>query len=162
MVSPPQATSPRKSPTYGVWLGVRGLLVNGKPDQAVALMKTMRIYPLSKATDPPAMIFLNGSGEPIDTIFPDNYEYFESLAAGVEKEPVDGSRPRIAFFLHRSASRRVSHSRLTPTQSSCSQKQPMPALPGRLRIRWLRAIRRHESIPTGQKLTASYAPKCPG
>jgi len=28
---PPQATSPRKSPTYGVWLGVRGLLVNGSP-----------------------------------------------------------------------------------------------------------------------------------
>jgi len=25
-----------KSPTYGVWLGVRGFLVNGEPDQAVA------------------------------------------------------------------------------------------------------------------------------
>jgi hypothetical protein len=61
-------------------------------------MKTMRIYPLSKATDPPAMIFLNGSGEPIDTIFPDNYEYFESLAAVVEKEPVDAISPSDRFL----------------------------------------------------------------
>ena len=78
-----------KSPTYGVWFGVRGFLVNGKADEAVALMKTIRVYPLASAGDPPAMIFLNGSGKEIDTIFPDTYEYFESLAALVEKEPVD-------------------------------------------------------------------------
>jgi hypothetical protein len=75
------------SPTYGVWFGVRAFLVNGKSDQALALMKSMRIYPLARASDPPAMIFLSGSGKPIDTIFPDTYEYFESLAALVEKEP---------------------------------------------------------------------------
>jgi hypothetical protein len=78
-----------KSPTYGVWLGVRGFLVDGKSDRAVGQMKTVRIYPLARAGDPPAMTFLNGSGKAIDTIFPDTYEYFESLAALVEKEPVD-------------------------------------------------------------------------
>src|SRR4029453_18270654 len=78
-----------KSPTYGVWFGVRAFLVNGKSDQALALMKSMRIYPLASAGDPPEMIFLNGSGKAIDTIFPDTYEYFESLAAFVEKEPAD-------------------------------------------------------------------------
>jgi len=78
-----------KSPTYGVWFGVRAFLVNGKTDQPVALMKKVRIYPLARAGDPPAMTFLNGSGKAINTIFPDTFEYFESLAALVEKEPVD-------------------------------------------------------------------------
>jgi hypothetical protein len=49
-------------------------------------------YPLPRAGDPPAMTFLNGSGKAIDTIFSDNYEYFESLGALVEKEPVDGCK----------------------------------------------------------------------
>jgi len=73
--------------------------VNGKSDQAVALMKTTKIYPLAKATAPPAMIFLNGSGKAIDTIFPDTYEYFESLAAFVEREPVDAIAPSDRFLL---------------------------------------------------------------
>jgi hypothetical protein len=88
-----------ESPTYGVWFGVRAFLVNGKADQALALMKSMRIYPLAKADDPPAMTFLNGSGKPIDTIFPDTYEYFESLAMLVEKEPVDVIPPSDRFLL---------------------------------------------------------------
>jgi hypothetical protein len=88
-----------RSPTYGVWFGVRGFLVNGKSVQAVALMKTMRIYPLASAGDPPAMTFLNGSGKAIDTIFPDTYEYYESLAALVEKEPVDVIPPSDRFLL---------------------------------------------------------------
>jgi len=96
---PPAGYFTSKSPTYGVWLGVRGFLVNGKSDQAVALMKTTKIYPLAKATAPPAMIFLNGSGKAIDTIFPDTYEYFESLAAFVEREPVDAIAPSDRFLL---------------------------------------------------------------
>jgi hypothetical protein len=96
---PPAGYFVAKSPTYGVWFGVRGLLVNGKADQAIALMKTMRTYPLAKADDPPAMSFLNGSGKVIDTIFPDTYEYFESLANLVEKEPVDAIPPSERFLL---------------------------------------------------------------
>jgi hypothetical protein len=96
---PPADYFSAKSPTYGVWLGVRGFLVDGKADQSIALMKTTRIYPLAKAADPPAMIFLNGSGKAIDTIFPDTYEYFENLAALVEKEPVDAIPPSDRFLL---------------------------------------------------------------
>lgn len=59
----------------------------------------MRIYPLAAAGDPPAMSFLNGSGKAIDTIFPDTYEYFESLAALVEKEPVDVIPPSDRFLV---------------------------------------------------------------
>src|SRR4029450_8618313 len=86
-----------KSPTNGVWFGVRAFLVNGKTDQPVALMKTVKVYPLPRPGDPPAMIFLNGSGKAIDTIFPDTCEYFESLAALVEKEPVNAIPPSDRF-----------------------------------------------------------------
>jgi len=96
---PPAGYFTAKSPTYGVWLGVRGFLVNGKSDQAVALMKMVKIYPLATAGDPPAMVFLNGSGKAIDTIFPDNYEYFASLVMLVENEPVDAIPPSDRFLL---------------------------------------------------------------
>ena len=88
-----------KSPTYGVWLGVRGMRVEGKTEPAVALMKRVRTYPLSKAGAPPAMVFVNGSGKAIDTIFPDTYAYFESLAKVVEDEPVDTFSPSDRFLL---------------------------------------------------------------
>jgi hypothetical protein len=96
---PPAGYFSVKSPTYGVWFGARGFLVNGKSDPAVGLMKTTKIYPLASADDPPAMIFLNGSGQAIDTIFPDDYQYFEGLAALVEKEPVDAIPPSDRFLL---------------------------------------------------------------
>src|SRR5262245_15826895 len=57
-----------KSPTYSVSFGVRGFKVDGKTDQAVALMKQLKVYPLAKAKGPPKMEFLNGSGKAIDTI----------------------------------------------------------------------------------------------
>ena len=52
-----------KSPTYTVGFGVRGFKVDGKTDQAVALMKQIKVYPLAKAANPPKMEFLNGSGQ---------------------------------------------------------------------------------------------------
>ena len=45
-----------KSPTYSVTYGVRGFKVDGKTDQAVALMKQIKVYPLSQAS-PPKMEF---------------------------------------------------------------------------------------------------------
>jgi hypothetical protein len=65
-----------RSPTFSVNHGLRGFLADGKPDQAVALMKQLKIYPLSRAQDPPAMEFLNGSGQAIDTIHADTIEFF--------------------------------------------------------------------------------------
>ncbi len=82
-----------RSPTYSVSFAVRGFQVNGKTDQAVALMKQIRIYPLDKATSPPAMEFMNGSGKDIDTLFPDNFRFFELLARLVDEEPLESFGP---------------------------------------------------------------------
>ena len=75
------------SPTYTVGFGVRGFKVDGKTDQAVALMKQIKVYPLAQASSPPAMEFLNGSGKAMDTIHPDTIEFFEMLSQLVDEEP---------------------------------------------------------------------------
>ena len=45
-----------KSQTYGAVFGVRGFQSAGGTAQAVSLMKTTRIYPLSQAANPPATV----------------------------------------------------------------------------------------------------------
>jgi len=76
-----------RSPTYSVMFAMRGFQVDNKTDQAVALMKQTKVYPLAKASTPPPMQFLNGSNKDIDTLFPDTFRYFELLAKLVEEEP---------------------------------------------------------------------------
>src|SRR5262245_24363997 len=78
-----------RSPTYSVCFAVRGFQVEGKTAPAVALMKQIKVYPLSKAASPPPMQFMNGSHRKIDTLFPDNDRFFELLAMLVEEEPRD-------------------------------------------------------------------------
>src|SRR5262249_49933902 len=86
-----------KSPTYSVTWGLRGFLVDGKTDAAVALIKQLKIYPLAKAAAAPAMQFMNGSGQPIDTIHSDNFSFFEALAQLVNEEPADVFTPLERF-----------------------------------------------------------------
>ena len=78
-----------RSPTYSVTLGLRGFQVEGKTDQAIRLMKQIEIYPLDKAAAPPAMQFMNGSKQSIETVFPDSFRFFELLAMLVEEEPLE-------------------------------------------------------------------------
>jgi hypothetical protein len=81
-----------RSDTYLVnWL-VRGFVQDGKTEPAVRAIKTMRIYPLADAADPPTTQFVNVSGRKA-TLLPvgDNLgglAYFEKLARFVEREPV--------------------------------------------------------------------------
>ncbi len=81
------------SPTYSVTFAIRGFQVDGKTDQAVSLMKQTKVYPLAKASSPPPMEFMNGSGKDIETLFPDNFRFFELLAMLVEEEPLEDFGP---------------------------------------------------------------------
>ena len=78
-----------QSPTYSVNLSLRGFQVNGQTGPAVALIKQLKVYPLAKASAPPPMEFMNGSGQPIDTVMPDNFRFFELLAMLVNEEPAE-------------------------------------------------------------------------
>ncbi len=88
-----------KSPTYNVNYFLRGFKVDGKTDQAVALMKQLRIYPLADASSPRKMEFLNGSGQPIDTIHADTIRFFEQLAELVNEEPAEIFTPLERFYM---------------------------------------------------------------
>jgi hypothetical protein len=88
-----------KSPTYSVNYFLRGFKVDGKTDQAVALMKQIRVYPLTQASNPPRMEFLNGSGQPIDTIHSDTISFFEMLSQLVNEEPADVFTPLERFYM---------------------------------------------------------------
>ena len=78
-----------RSPTYSVTVGLRGFQVDNKTDQAVALMKQIKVYPLANASEPPPMQFMNGSNQNINTVFPDTLRFFELLAMLVNEEPAE-------------------------------------------------------------------------
>jgi hypothetical protein len=82
-----------KSPTNRVTFGMRGFQSEGNTSEAVSLMKQTKVYPLAKASSPPPMQFLNGSKQDIDTLFPDNFRFFELLAKLVDEEPLDSFSP---------------------------------------------------------------------
>ena len=88
-----------KCTTFKIVLGVRGFLQDGKPDKAVALMKTTKIYPYSQVSNPPAMAFVNGSGKEINTVFADNASFFDDLAEIVDQEPADKLQTNEKFLL---------------------------------------------------------------
>jgi len=94
---PPQTYIIARSPTYRVLFGVRGFQVDGTTEAAVALMKGASVYPLAKAANPGAMTFVNGGGQPIDTLFPDTDQYFDDLATIVESEPASNFSPLDRF-----------------------------------------------------------------
>ena len=56
-------------------------------------MKQIKIYPLDHSASPPPMEFLNGSGHSINTVFPDDFRYFELLAKLVDEEPAESFGP---------------------------------------------------------------------
>jgi len=72
--------------TYGVVLGVRPL-EEATPDAAVALMRSIRIFPLAQIDQPPPTTFVNGSPSDAETMFPDCFDFYEDLAHLMEREP---------------------------------------------------------------------------
>lgn len=88
-----------KCPTYHMTLGVRGFLKDGRPAQAISLMRTIRIYPLSQAANAPPMTYVNASGRDIDTVFCDTEFFFDELAQILESEMPDALLSHERFAL---------------------------------------------------------------
>jgi hypothetical protein len=85
-----------KSKSYTNWLILRGFLVDGKPDASTAMFKRgLRVYPLAKAENPPAMEFISGSGKAFNTIHANTYEFYEELWHVLQKEPIDLLEPEL-------------------------------------------------------------------
>lgn len=76
-----------QSETYNVWNFLRGYLDNGVKAAADNIRDNLKVYPLSRAEDPPAMEFINVSGREMNTILPTDYTFFERINEVVQKEP---------------------------------------------------------------------------
>ena len=77
-----------KSRTYNVFVFWRAFIKDGDTSEPVALMEQTKIYPLSKKDNQPEMIFPNGTGQPADMLYPQDYSYFEGLAEFINNEYV--------------------------------------------------------------------------
>jgi hypothetical protein len=85
--------------TYSIWAGWRSFVVDGDPKPGVdAVKKFTRIYPLSKAGDPPELNFVNMSGKPFCMVGPSDYRFWEMLNQVVQEEPTDAVDPTTLGF----------------------------------------------------------------
>ena len=85
-----------KSPSYINWVALRGFLKDGKTDAATKMWtEGLKIYPLSEASNQPAMEFISGSGKEFNTIHANNYEFYEELHTVIEREPVEMLDPEL-------------------------------------------------------------------
>jgi hypothetical protein len=80
--------------TYGSWMPFRSFLVGGSPKPGVEFVKkTLKIYPLAEASNPPEMKLVNASGIPSNFVFPGDYSFWELLNQVIQEEPSEGSDP---------------------------------------------------------------------
>ncbi len=85
--------------TFNAWMPWRSFVVNGDPKPGVDLVKKhTRIYPLSKADNPPPMNFVNVSGKDFCTVGPADYPFWELLNQVVQDEPSDSIDPITAGY----------------------------------------------------------------
>ena len=85
-----------KSPSYVNWLILRGFLVDGKPDAASKMWREgLKVYPLSKALNPPKMVYVNGSNKTFNTILPTDMSFYSYLDAVIQKEPIEFIDPEL-------------------------------------------------------------------
>jgi len=83
-----------RPPTYGNWMPFRSFLVNGSPTPGVeSVKKTLKVYQLADAANPPAMKFPNASGIPSNFVAPGDYSFWELLNTVIQEEPAAPNDP---------------------------------------------------------------------
>jgi hypothetical protein len=88
------------SRTNNLGFATRGFVVNGDPRPAVESIKThLRIYPLSRADNPPALTFVNASGRSFNTIHSADATFFSEVNDVVQEEPEDATDPETLGLL---------------------------------------------------------------
>jgi len=92
----PEGYFTAKSTSWVNWVALRGFLVDGKPEAATKMWhEGLKIYPLAKAANPPAMEFISGSGKDFNTIHANDFHFFEELHAVIDREPVSMLDPEL-------------------------------------------------------------------
>jgi len=85
-----------RSPTYGNFLIWRGFLVQGDPKPGIEnFRKHARVYPLSRADNPPIQKWVNMSGKAFNTIHANDFSFYAELNEVVQEEPADSQDPEV-------------------------------------------------------------------
>lgn len=78
-----------RSRTYINLLALRGLMKDGSPDPAAQMWKNgLKVYPLSKASAPPAMQFINATHKVFNTIHSNKLSFFTEINTVIQREPI--------------------------------------------------------------------------
>ena len=77
-----------KSPTYGVWVVVRASVKAGLEVVTKQLKESIKVYPLSKADNPPKMEFINGADKAYNTVHANDFKFLEELNGIIQREPL--------------------------------------------------------------------------
>jgi hypothetical protein len=88
-----------QSPTYRNWLFLRGSTTHGLKAAVDNIESNLKVYPLSKADNPPETVFIDTSGKSYNTISPNDYGFFEDLNEVIQEEPADASDPETLGLL---------------------------------------------------------------
>lgn len=85
-----------QSNTYGHWVIWRGFQKDGSTKEAVENTKsTFKIYPLSQKDNPPAMTFVNASGDSHNTIHRMDAVIYNEINAVIQSEPAMAENPEV-------------------------------------------------------------------
>ena len=78
-----------KSPTYKVWLFMRGKFPNGLEAASKAIKDTLKVYPLAQKDNPPKTKFISASGKAFNTVHTNDYTFYEHLNEVIQYEPYE-------------------------------------------------------------------------
>jgi hypothetical protein len=87
---PPAGYFAARSPTFFVLIGVRALPSGGDLAGALAANRQIKVYPLARAADPPALTYVDRSDRAVDVSplrVEDNLRFWETLHKVVQEEP---------------------------------------------------------------------------
>jgi len=77
-----------RSKTYRVWVFMRASIAKGLDVAAKNVKENLRIYPLSKKSNPPKMKYISGSGKTFNTIHANDYSFYEHLHHIIDGEHI--------------------------------------------------------------------------
>ncbi|MFZ0243007.1 MAG: DUF1254 domain-containing protein [Desulfobacterales bacterium] len=84
-----------KMPTYHNMMFLRGSIAKGLAPAVENIKSGLKIYPLSKAGNPPATEFVNISGQSYNKVVTRGLSFYEGLNQVVQEEPIDAIGPEM-------------------------------------------------------------------
>lgn len=83
------------SDSYHVWVLMRASVSNGIEAAAKNIKDNLRVYPLAKKENPPAMEFISSDGKAFNTIHANNFKFYEEVNEVIQKEPLELLDPEL-------------------------------------------------------------------